>query len=258
MTRVPLYYRQQGAGPDLILIHGLFGAADNLGMISRAFMDDFRVLSLDLRNHGRSPHVDDMSYPEMAADVLAVLEAANITNAHIFGHSMGGKVAMELAVTAPERVASLIIGDIAPVTYDHHHEVVLAAMQRAADCIAGGRPDAREELNKTILEPMVTEFLLTNWRKDREGRWGWRLNLQSIKKNYAKIAAATAKGLYTGPVLMLRGAQSDYVQSHHRAAILERFSKVEARAIEGTGHWFHAEKPDMTNRILRRFLEAHA
>ncbi|MCJ9427603.1 alpha/beta fold hydrolase [Kordiimonas marina] len=249
-----LYFRERGAGAPLVMLHGLFGSADNLGGIARILESDFRVIAPDLRNHGRSPHDDHMSYPLMAADVLALMDSLGLEKVHLFGHSMGGKTAMQLALNAPDRVSKLVVGDIAPVAYGHHHSRILEGMRAVADAGDMSRSDAEKILSTYVDEPDVLSFLLTNWRRQDDGTQGWRLNLDAIERDYMEIAAANTGGPFMGPTLFVRGGNSDYVQAEHREAILRLFPNASVRTVEGTGHWLHAEKPDLVARIVNRFL----
>lgn len=250
-----LFYRVRGEGKSLVLIHGLFGSADNLGGIARLFEAEYKVISVDLRNHGRSPHAPEMGYAAMADDVRRVLDKEGVERAHVFGHSMGGKTAMQLALDTPERIDRLVVGDIAPVRYGPHHSQILKGMRAAADAAPEGRKGAAEILKAFEDEPAVLSFLLTNWRRADDGTWGWRLNFDAIERDYDAIAAANTGGPYTGDVLFLRGELSNYVLAEHRDEILHLFPKAQVRTIGGTGHWLHAEKPDMVARAIVRFLE---
>lgn len=250
-----LFTRVRGEGPVLLMMHGLFGSADNLGGIARILEEDFRVISVDMRGHGRSPHGGDISYPHMAADAARVLDAHGVDSAFVFGHSMGGKTAMQLALSYPERVSKLVVGDISPVAYPRHHERILEGMQAVAAAAPGSRAGAEELLAPYVDEPEVLSFLLTNWRR-REGgdAWGWRLDLDGIVKDYQNLMAGNEGAPYAGPVLFLRGGDSDYIQPSHREAVLALFPAAEVRTITGTGHWLHAEKPDLVARTIRKFL----
>ena len=145
-----LVYRERGEGPPLLMLHGLFGSADNLGGIARLLEPDFRTISVDLRNHGRSPHADEMTYVAMASDVHALMGRLDIRRAHVFGHSMGGKVAMQLALDYPEQVDKLVVADIAPVTYEHHHAPILEGMQAVANAKVSSRKEAQEILQQFV------------------------------------------------------------------------------------------------------------
>lgn len=250
-----LFTRTKGEGPWLVMLHGLFGSGDNLGGIARLLEADFRILLVDLRNHGRSAHAASMTYSEMATDVFAAMDAAGIDQAHVFGHSMGGKVAMRMALTHPARVRSLVVGDIAPVQYGANHSRILEGMQAVADAAPQDRKGAEALLKGYVDEPDVLSFLMTNWRRQGDGAWGWRVNLSAIVKGYDDIASGENAGQFDGPVLFLRGEKSDYIQAVHRDAILARFPAATVKTIGGTGHWLHAEKPDMVARTIRRFIE---
>lgn len=249
-----LHYRIRGKGEFVILLHGLFGSLDNLGMIARGLEDDFQTISFDLRNHGRSPHTDDMSYPLLAADVVSMMDKLEIDAAHFYGHSMGGKTSMQIALNYPDRVKSLIVGDIAPVPYAHHHNEILEGMREVELQKPASREEAQEILAQYEDEPAVLSFLLTNLRRDAEGGFVWRVGLDAIERDYEHIASGNEGKAYEGDVLFIKGGASDYILSDHRAEILKFFPKAQVRIIEGAGHWFHAEKTEMTVRIVKRFL----
>ncbi|NVJ98345.1 MAG: alpha/beta fold hydrolase [Alphaproteobacteria bacterium] len=249
-----LFYRTKGEGEPLLMLHGLFGSADNLGGLVRALESEFRMVMVDHRNHGRSPHATTNSYPEMAEDIFDVMDREGIDRAHVFGHSMGGKVAMQMAQLGPDRIGRLVVGDISPVSYDRHHDRILEGMQAVADAAPQDRAGAEEILSPFVEEPDVLSFLLTNWRRGDGGDWRWRLNLDAIRGDYnAIISGIEGEGVDT-PTLFLRGGLSDYVLADHRNTILKLFPNATVRTVEGTGHWLHAEKPDLVARLISRFL----
>lgn len=257
-----LNFRITGDGPPLILLHGLFGSLDNLGGISRRLQDQWQVHALDQRNHGNSPHTDTMDYPAMADDVLAYMDARGLDKAAILGHSMGGKTAMQVALSAPERVERIIVADIAPVTYHARHDVVLEGLNSVDLASIRTRQEADEVLAGYVEEPGVRQFLLKNLvrvaedeRNDYPGLYRWRLNLPVIEKSYPKLALAPeGDGPFEGPVLFIKGADSAYIQEKHRDDIRRRFPNADLRIMTGTGHWLHAEKPDSFAALCRRFL----
>lgn len=251
-----LFYRTMGEGEPLLMLHGLFGSADNLGGIARILSEEYRIISVDHRNHGRSPHSATMSYDDMAEDIYAVMDKENISSAHVFGHSMGGKVAMQMALEEPGRIRKLVVGDIAPVQYGRHHDAILAGMLRVADEAPAGRRGAEAILSEYEQEPAILSFLLTNWRRKEDRTWGWRLNVAAIEQEYMNIVVGNRGGPYDGNVLFLRGGNSDYILPEHRETILKLFPNASVRTIEGTGHWLHAEKPDMVARAISKFLKS--
>ncbi len=249
-----LYSEERGSGPHLVLLHGLFGSQDNLAGIPRVAQDHFKVLSLDLPNHGRSPHSDAMNYPQMAQAVLASLPE-DADSFYLLGHSMGGKVAMQLALSAPERVKALLVADIAPVEYNDRHSAIIEAMQQLNLSNLSSRQQADQHLAKTIAEPGVRQFLLKNLVKNAEG-FHWRCDLATIARCYPEVLAAPAGPAYPGPVLFIKGANSDYILPEHQAATQALFPKAQAKIIHGAGHWLHAEKPAAFNKIVLDFLQA--
>lgn len=249
-----LFFRERGEGEPLVMLHGLFGSADNLGGLARNLEEDFRVISFDLRNHGRSAHADTMSYPEMAADVVGMLDQIGVETFFLFGHSMGGKTAMQLTLDNPGRVNKLVVADIAPVEYDHHHTAILKGLRAVAESDAISRADAEAILAPYVEEPDVLSFLLTNWRRGKDGKGSWRIGLDAIEHDYANIVAANVGEAVETPVLFLRGGLSGYIKPEHREATLALFPNAVVRTVEGTGHWLHAEKPDLVARLVKRFL----
>lgn len=251
-----LYERVRGeTGPWLVMLHGLFGSGDNLGGLVRVLEKDFRILLIDLRNHGRSTHAPSMTYPEMAADIFAAMDKQGIESAFVFGHSMGGKVAMTMALLDGARVEKLIVGDIAPVTYGRHHDRIIEGMQAVAVAAPQSRSAAQSILKPYVKEEGVLSFLMTNWRRQTDGQWAWRVNLDVIAGRYSDIAAGTKGGQYIGKVLFLRGANSDYIIASHQEKILQLFPAATVKTIGGTGHWLHAEKSDLVARTMKRFLD---
>lgn len=245
----------QPTAPAIVLIHGLFGDLDNLKSISRALSDTYYVINVDLRNHGQSPWTETMAFSDMAADVLAVLDTLNLNNAHILGHSLGGKVAMELALHYPSRVRSLIVADIAPVSYDPSHNTILNALAAMNLEHVDSRQSADKILAESIKELGVRQFLLKNLRKTDTG-WVWRMNLKALHHCYPElIGAPSAELVYSGPVLFIRGGRSDYIQAQHKNAIVSRFPHAQSKTINDTGHWLHAEKPAVFNGLVERFLD---
>ena len=261
---VRLHHRITGKGEPLVLLHGLFGSLENLGGVNQRLQDGWQVHGLDLRNHGRSPHTDTMDYPAMAEDVVAYLDEQGIDRACLLGHSMGGKTAMQVALSYPERVQRLIVADIAPVTYQPRHDAILEGMTRLDLSSVTSRGDADRMLQAYVEVPEVRMFLLKNLvrvpaeeKADNPDTFRWRLNLPVIEACYQNLAdAPEGKGPFEGPVLFLKGAESAYIQRKHRERIDTLFPQARLEEIEGTDHWLHAEKPDEFARRCRDFLAA--
>ncbi|TNC81879.1 MAG: alpha/beta hydrolase [Oleiphilus sp.] len=243
--------------PRVILLHGLFGASDNLSRLAKALSESFRVHALDARNHGRSPHSDRMDYPAMARDVLLYMDQANIEQSALFGHSMGGKTAMELALSMPERISRLIVADIAPVDYAPHHRSIFEAFASVHLAEIKSRSEVEHAFSQFIEDGATRQFLLKSLiREGSSALFRWRFNVEAIVQNYQHIIRAPeAKGPYDKPVLFIAGGHSDYILPEHRDSILRLFPNARSKIIEGVGHWLHAEKPELFNRLCQRFLE---
>ena len=255
---VKLHYDARGQGPGVVLVHGLYGSGNNFRRHANWLAEHRRVLSPDLRNHGRSPHHRDMGYPAMAADLAALLDAEGLDQATLVGHSMGGKAAMALALTHPERVEGLVVVDIAPVAYDHDQAGILRAMDEVDLDQVASRGDADRQLREAVPEAGVRQFLLTNLERGDEG-WRWRLPLGVLADALPDILDFPELGApYTGPTLFLHGAASDYVTPRHHETIRRHFPEARIEGLEGVGHWVHAEAPEAFEAALRRFLELPA
>ncbi|WP_148861495.1 alpha/beta fold hydrolase [Marinobacter fonticola] len=253
---VDLHHRVVGEGKPLVLLHGLFGSLENLGGVTQRLSDTWQVHALDLRNHGRSPHVEAMDYPAMADDVQRYLDKQKIERASVLGHSMGGKTAMELALAHPDRIERLIVADIAPVAYAPHHDTIIEGLTGLDLSAVKTRGDADKWLAEYVEIPAVRQFLLKNLVRSDEGGYGWRINLKAIEREYPQIAKGpTAQGPFDGPTLFLKGGESDYIQDSHRDTVSRLFPKATLRILPGTGHWLHAEKADLFAKLSRRFLD---
>lgn len=246
-----------GSGPPVVLLHGLFGSGNNLGALARALQDSHTVYALDLPNHGRSDWLEDASLPALAACLGEWLSEQGIAAASLLGHSLGGKVAMQLALTQPTLVAALVVADIAPVDYPPRHDSVFAALDAVAAGACESRAAAAELMGSYLQEEQVIQFLLTSLMRDNEGRYRWRFNLEGIKRSYTAVRAApAAKAAYPGPVLFIKGAESDYIREEHRARILALFPAATMKIMLDCGHWLHAQRPELFNSLVRRFLLA--
>ncbi|WP_071911752.1 MULTISPECIES: alpha/beta fold hydrolase [Aeromonas] len=248
-------FKEQGQGPAVILIHGLFGSLDNLGLLARALGEHYRVISVDLRNHGTSFRSDDMSYPAQAADILALMDHLGLDQAALVGHSMGGKVGMQLAKLAPARVSRLVVADMAPVAYPHsRHQNVFAGLNATLAAQPQNRSDAERILAEHIEIAGVRQFLLKSFAKGDDG-WQWRFNVPALEENYANIMGwPEDERRFEGPVLFIKGGDSDYMQPQYSEAALAQFPAAKVRVIAGTGHWLHAEKPMLFNKLVVDFL----
>ncbi|MCV2865164.1 alpha/beta fold hydrolase [Albidovulum sediminicola] len=249
MTR----YGQPSALPPLLIVHGLFGSARNWGAIARRLSDTREVITVDMRNHGDSPWFPTHTYADMAADLADVIDAIG-GPVDVVGHSMGGKAAMQLALTHPEKVNRLIVADIAPVTYGHSQNHLVAAMRGLDLTGLDSRSEADRRLGTRVEDPGVRAFLLQSLDLKADTP-RWRLNLDVLEAEMDKITGWPGTGgEFDGPVLFLAGALSDYIRPEHRAEIKRLFPKAKQAKLPGAGHWLHADRPREFEAALRAFL----
>ncbi|WNC70687.1 alpha/beta fold hydrolase [Thalassotalea psychrophila] len=246
----------RGEGEPLILIHGLFGSLENLNMVAKALANNFKVISVDVRNHGGSLHHKSMNYGEMSNDIFALLDHLNINTCDILGHSMGGKIAMQCALSKPERINKLIVADIAPVEYPPHHNEIIAGLLSINISDISNRQDADKQLAGYVAEPGVRQFLLKNLVKAESG-FTWRANIKDIANDYKSIAQGfSLNQQFNGPTLFIKGGNSNYITSKHQTVISTLFPHAKAKIIQGAGHWLHAEKTIAFNKIVNDFLSS--
>ncbi|SUX77664.1 esterase/lipase [Citrobacter youngae] len=234
----------------IVLVHGLFGSLDNLGILARDLVADHDIIQVDMRNHGLSPRSPEMNYPAMAQDLLDTLDARQIEKAIFIGHSMGGKAVMALTALAPERVERLVAIDIAPVDYHvRRHDEIFAAINAVTDAQASSRQQAASVMRQHLQEEGVIQFLLKSF-VDGE----WRFNVPVLWDQYPHIVGWETIPAWEHPALFIPGGNSPYVTEAYREQLLAQFPQARAHVIAGAGHWVHAEKPEAVLRAIRRYL----
>lgn len=242
--------------PSLLILHGLFGSGRNWNSLAKKLSEQFCVYVLDLRNHGDSPHSDKMDYPHMAADVAAFMDREGLKRATVIGHSMGGKVAMWLALTQPEKVGKLIAVDIAPVHYNHGFSGILKGLKSIPLDAITSRKEADFYLENSVSEVSLRQFLLQNL-KANNGQWCWRINLDVIERSISEILAFPPVDEiipFTKQTLFIGGGLSDYILPEYLPTIEQCFPKAKVETIFDAGHWLHAEQPVKFLEIVNRFL----
>lgn len=249
-----------GLKEPLLVLHGLFGNQANWGMHSKVLAEQYAVIGVDLRNHGDSPHAPELDYQSMADDVRQLIETRELGPCAILGHSMGGKVAMQLALTYPELVTRLIVVDIAPVAYDSmgpgHHRIIdgMLSLDLAS---ATTRAAAGEHLAKHIEDESTRKFIMTNLTRAEQGGLRWKLNVEVIKDQYDKLREKPLGDKpFDKPVLFVKGSESGYIGAEHEAEILALFPEASVKVVMEAGHWVHADKPQAFQKIVLDFLSS--
>ncbi|WP_029148270.1 alpha/beta fold hydrolase [Methylophilus sp. 5] len=250
-----LHTQTLGQGQPLVLLHGLFGSADNWGSIAKHFSQHYQVICVDLRNHGRSPHSDTQTYSDMADDLLAVLDTLGLAQIHLLGHSLGGKVAMQFATQYPARVSKLIVVDMAMRAYPDRYTQLMDHMLAVNLSQMASRNEVDNALKDAIPNLRVRQFLLTNLVKSG-AQLQWRINLPALKANYATLIAAIAVH-FDRLSLFIRGERSDYVQERDIAELKQHFPRAEFVTLP-TDHWVHAEQPQLFIQAVETYLTNHS
>jgi pimeloyl-ACP methyl ester carboxylesterase len=252
-----LAFQQEGDGPAVMVLHGLYGSGNNWRGVTGELARHYHVIRPDLRNHGNSPHHPVMDYPTMAGDVMQLIERLALERVTLVGHSMGGKVAMALAQLTPARLAGLMVVDIAPVHYDHRqeHGRLIETLQALDLDAIDSRQAADRALTPAIPQPAIRQFLLTNLQRDKNG-WSWRIPLAILGEQLPVIQSwpASLDHPWPGPACFLYGEASGYVQEGGQQAIERLFPNATRVGLPGVGHWVHAEAPDAFKNQLQSFL----
>ncbi|OTG67803.1 alpha/beta hydrolase [Acinetobacter sp. ANC 4470] len=235
----------------IVFIHGLFGSLSNLAMLARELYKSHTVIQIDVRNHGLSAHSDEMNYAVMAQDILDTLDSINIQKISVVGHSMGGKIAMQLAHKAGERIAQLVILDIAPFAYtQNHHEQIFKALFAVQNAKVENRQQATQIMREYLHEEMVIQFLMKSFSQGR-----WLFNVDALFKHYSDILHWDTIQPWNKETLFIRGEKSAYISTtEHFTAIEQQFPKAKIQVVADAGHWLHAEKTQQVLDQIKEYL----
>jgi len=250
-----LSYEEYGdsQAPTLIILHGFFASARNWRQVAKKLSEQYHVYIIDLRNHGLSPHAAIMDYPAMANDIQQFIVEHAIKDVNILGHSMGGKVAMYLALKSPDIINKLLIADISPTNYKHSFDVIISALKSVPLAEINNRKQADDFLSAAIPELSFRQFLLQNLVLV-DGHYQWRIDLDIFAASADNIIAfppVDSLMSYTASVLFLAGANSNYIKE---ADVYSLFPNAKIECIQQAGHWLHAEQPDAFCQAVNQFL----
>jgi esterase len=252
-----LNYKTYGSGEEtIVILHGLFGMLDNWHYHAKNLGTHYTVYTLDLRNHGNSPHADEMTYSLMANDLEQFCEAQQLDKIILIGHSMGGKAAMQFAVDFPYRLKKLVVADIAPKKYPSGgHSIYFKAFKEIDFSKMKSRKEAEEAFSKYEQNPGILLFLLKNLEANPEGGYKLKLNVNAIEKAYEHISGKIEIPYPINiPTLFMKGERSNYISTEDEAAIQDYFPNVSFATISKAGHWLHAENPEDFAAKLNTFL----
>ena len=258
MSQPILFYRDlqpSATGTPVLILHGVFGSSDNWLTLGKKLAEEHRVLLVDLRNHGQSFHHADFTYAAMVQDIINLADHLGLAQFHLIGHSMGGKVAMATAQTIPDRVARLIVVDIAPKVYPPHHQLILEAMTTADLATAKSRKEVDERVTPYIPDLGTRQFILKNIKRGEQGM-EWKLNLPVIKEKIEEVGAnPMLETVFEKPTLFIKGGDSAYINVQDAALLAASFPNYDLEVIDGANHWVHATKPEETLDSIRTFLQ---
>ena len=246
------------SGPGVVFLHGLFGQGRNFTQIAKALVPDLRSTLVDLPNHGRSGWTESTGYVGMADEVADWLRARHDEPVHVVGHSMGGKVAMVLALRHPDLVDRLVVVDISPAVSEGagEFEHLLESLARIDLDAVERRADAEEQLARDVDDERVRGFLLQNLRSGADG-WTWQANLDLLRRELDAIGGwPEVDGTFDHPTLWIAGETSPYVRPEHASTMKRLFPRTTSVTIKGAGHWVHSEQPEAFTSALRTFLLA--
>jgi esterase len=238
-----LFSRELGQGDPIVVLHGLFGSSDNWLTQAKLLGNHYKVYSVDLRNHGQSPHSDEFDYRVMVEDLNEFFDTKGLQNAVVIGHSMGGKAAMNFALAYPHKLSKLVVVDIAPKSYNLEHYTIAEGLKAIPVDKITSRNEAEEVLAMHVPEPDVRQFLLKNLQRKATGGFSWKINLPVISSKLANVGLDLQfTGKFEKPTLFIRGSRSKYIDDSDQKRIMEIFPKAKVISME-TGHWVQAEKP---------------
>lgn len=260
-----LFHREntqhRGSWP-LVVLHGLLGSSQNWGRLLSGLEGKQTVYALDMRNHGQSPWASEMNFPLMVEDVLHWMRRQGVERAHMLGHSLGGKVVLQLACRFPQHVASLNIVDIAPKPYPPHHQKIFEALNGLPLGEIKSRRQADELLAASIESEAMRGFLLTNLARTEDGSFYWRPNIEALSeaKNVEEISQSpVVEGdQYNGPCWWLKGEASPYIREKDSGVIHQHAPRAHFESWEGIGHNPHTEAPERFQERLMEHLNSIA
>jgi len=263
-----LFYRTVGEGEPLVILHGLYGMSDNWLGIARHLASHYQVFIPDQRNHGRSPHHPEHTYPVLCDDIKEFTRQLGINRFTLMGHSMGGKVAMLFALKYPQMLRKLVVVDIPPVDHSDtaigirqlkEHEGIMRALMSLDLPRLTSRHEADTELQRSIASPAVRQFLLKSLARNKDGSFYWMFNVPVLYRSLPFIM----KGIIPGnpfpreviPTLFIKGVLSDYIVQEDKPVIRQLFPDAEITIIDGAGHWVHVDKQEAFLSVLDHFLQ---
>jgi esterase len=265
-----LFYREKGRGNrTIIIVHGLYGASDNWLSVARDLEKDYRIILVDQRNHGQSPHSKEHTYHAMSDDLLELINRLQIEKTILLGHSMGGKTVMRFCLEYPEMVEKMIVVDIAPKSYESfagyaeitaNHNKIIKSLSELDPAQFNNRREIDKVLSLSFPQERLRAFLMKNLIRHKEGYYSWQLNLDALKNNMKEIMNGFSdleidKNKKIPETIFIKGEASPYIHESDSKIINKFFPKAQIITIPKAGHWVHADKRDLFVKTVRYFLD---
>ncbi len=249
-----------GTGEPFVILHGLFGMLDNWQTLGKRFGESRKTILVDQRNHGKSPHADEVDYPSLAGDLAEFLEHLAVEKSDVLGHSMGGKTAMQYALNFPDRIRKLVVVDMGVRQFPRGHDEIFAAMRSLPLSTKEGEdPLTRSQIDDLLAEKIadagVRMFLLKNLKRNKESGYDWKMNLDALERGYPEILKPVTGEPWPGEALFIRGGDSGYIKDEDWEGIQALFPNAQLKTIEGAGHWVHAQAPEEVYGLVEDFLK---
>ncbi len=253
-----LHFKKLGEGQPVIILHGVFGSSDNLTIVAKRIAASHEVYLVDQRNHGHSPHSQDFNYSLLTQDVLEFIQEHNLHQPILIGHSMGGKVAMNVALNQGETLSKLVVVDIAPRFYALHHQNILQALVTDVSGFSS-RSEVEAALAPLLPEFSTRQFIMKNLHRKESGGFEWRINVKSLTDNIEQVGAQISSDKpFTKPVLVVKGEKSNYIKDEDIAEFRALFPHCQFAEVKGAGHWVHAESPEGFLDVVMPFLSGQS
>lgn len=250
-----LNYREYGQGEVVIILHGLLGMLDNWHSFSKKLSENYWVIALDQRNHGKSAHHEVFDYKQLSEDLYTFMLNHQILRCHLIGHSMGGKTVMQFLNDHASMVEKAVVVDIAPKSYGGGHEKIFEALLNIDIENIGSRKEVQEQLMGQIADLGVVLFLMKNLSRNSDGTYRWKANIPVLWKNYSRIIAdVDIAHPVDNEVLFIKGEKSNYISGEDAEEIKLLFPNSEIASIADAGHWVHADQPDLLLKKTIDFL----
>jgi esterase len=253
-----LFYRIYGEGKPLVILHGLLGMSDNWIMPAKELSKNYKVILPDLRNHGNSPHSDDFNLQLLAGDIVELIKSLGFEKVFLLGHSLGGRIAISVALHHSQIIEKLVVVDIAPRRYSGNKSItnLLEVMSRVDFTSLKTLTQIEEFLSRYLPDPKVRNQAMKNLKRKEYHGFEWKANLPVIIKDIESLMAPVLEDVaFTKPVLFIKGGRSAFITDEDMKHIFRYFPNAKVHTIATADHWVQVEEPELFLEEVIAFLE---